>query len=590
MKNIIKIFIKEDILLSTAIAIVLGLFAPLDFYYSNKSDVWYDVYNIFLGVMIITGLIFIGVSVILLAGRLLSGVIKCLSGILHIIFVFLLVAFYIQGNYIPVPYGALNGTPIVWADYKAYDWLSVFFWICIFAIILLLAKAFKEKKCLLIERGAEMILVLISLFTLLFEFCVMDGNEYKYNKHSEMINEWTYSKDTNFNILILDCFDSRLFTDMLRDDEEFLKLAEQLDGFTYYRDTVGTYNLTDYAIPSILTGQLYLAQSTYGEYVDNAYEESRFIQKLTEDKYSKNLYTTITVPQGEISDEFENLSKIRLRPIYEEKFIIDMYKMVAFRYMPTPLKKYFYRSFFEVGANKTADVNRSESDTEPYDWNNIVWDNINQAEEYELIDTKMFHMFHLQGIHEPRQYHSNYEFTSNPDEVSIEECALLNMKIVVDWIERLKREGLYDNSVIVIMGDHGTVNYQTEANVAQSPILLIKGIDERHMPVVNNLPVSYLDLQTAFVELCEGNSSNDLFSNVCNELGVGDSNNYIQSMDSLLYGEDNLSEEVGRWRMFYFTYLMNEMDTDSWGGPFIECATNKKSYSDEGVIQTGNEY
>jgi len=590
MKTSINKFLKEDILLGIAVAIVLCFFAPLDFYYSNKSDVWYDVYNILPAVLGVTGITFLVISFLLLVARLIPKVGGTVNGVLRFVIIFMLVALYIQGNYITTPYGALNGTPIVWDDYKVYDWLSVVFWCGIFVILIMLAFKLSPKQRLLAERWLEIALIFIAFFALTMEYVFGDGGEYKFEKGSGVDNEWTYSSDTNFNILILDCFDSRLFTSMLRNDEEFREMTNKLDGFTFYRDTLGAYNLTDYAIPTILTGQLYLAETTYGDYIEEAFEKSALLNKLSEAGYSNNVYSTITLPQGKASEEIDNLSRIRFKPIYSSKFIIDMYKTVAFRYAPTPLKKHFYSSYFEIAPNKTTDKDKSDINSQAYDWYNIVWNGRYQGEDFEMVDTNMFHLYHLEGIHEPRQYHSNFEFTSNPEEVSIEEAAVLNMKIVVEWIEMLKSKGVYDNSVIVIMGDHGTSRYETEVNVAQTPLLLIKGTNENHEPVVNNLPVSYLDLQDEFVSLIEGNAESDSFENVCSELQIEDSNAYIQTWESLINDDDEIPDTVGRWRLFYFSYFMNEMGTNSTGGPFHECATDTVAYSEEGLRSTGNEY
>lgn len=578
---------KREYMLGVTIATVLLFFAPLDFFYSNRADVWYDVYNILPSVLMVS---ILGALAVIFLGVILRNVPKVGKklgdGYSFVIF-YLLVAFYIQGNFIKIPYGALVGIPIVWSDYRSDDVLSVVIWCLVLSTLLVAYKRLGDRFHL-VEKTIEVALLFIAIFTLGMEFLVLDGGRAKFEKQSTNKNEWTYSSDENFNILVLDSFDSRVFKDLVSKDDDFREKVEVLDGFTLYEDTLGCYNLTDYSVPVILTGQLYLNQSTYGEFVDKAYSESELLNRLSEDGWSQNIYVPITLPQDD-KVVFDNAYRIRMTSIYEKKFLMDMYKTVAFRYMPTPLKHFFYESFFEVGANKIADNSQSESTEAAFDWDNVRWNNGHLENGFEIVDDKMFHYYHLQGIHPPRQYHSNFDFTTNPEEVSLEESMILNMTIICRWIEHLKECGLYDNSIIVIMGDHGAWEYEAENNVAQTPLLMIKGMNENHEFVVNTMPVSYLDLQEGYLELIDGRKSYDLFDSVKAMYADGEKKDFAINLEEFCE-EDRAIEPVGRWRVFFFTYLMNEMKTDSDGGKFFELLTEYPSYYGNGMVDTKKEY
>lgn len=588
--KLIKNAIKGQWYLFASFAIVLFFFAPLDFYYSVKDDVWYDVYNILPGVIATTAIVALTTAVILLIVSILFSKIGKVNEYTRFVVFYLLIAFYVQGTFILIPYGALNGTPIVWNEYRLYDVLSIVVWFAILVLLLYFKKKDSKERFELIEKCVSIGLIIVAFVTLAIEFLIFDGNEYKYNKCSTVRNEWLYSTNTNFNILLLDCFDSRVFTDLLRENEEFKEMTETLDGFTFYRDSLGCYNLTDYAIPNILTGELYLAQSQYGEFVDTAYSEAPFLTKMEQDGWNKNIYTKITLPQGKGAEMLDNLSKVRLTSLYPRKFIADFYKTVAFKYMPTPLKKYFYNSFVEAGANKQSDLMSSETNDAPYDWNSVQWYCDLYENGIELTDNKMFHFYHLQGIHAPRQYHSDFSFTTDPTEVSLEESGVLSMKIATQWIEYLKEIGIYDNSVIIIMGDHGSWEYEAEGNYAQSPLLLVKGIGEHHSLNVSNLPISYMDLQEGFVNLLEYEEAEKMFKNVQREIAGSNIENFLQSWEELADSEEQGVNSVGRYRYFYFTYLMNEMGTNSKGGPFYEGITDLPAYCENGIQSTGYEY
>ena len=90
-----------------------------------------------------------------------------------------------------------------------------------------------------------------------------------------------------------------------------------------------------------------------------------------------------------------------------------------------------------------------------------------------------------------------------------------SIKLVDSYINMLKENGVYDNSVIVVMADHG---YWTETNARQNPFLYIKGFDEHHDYQVSDKKVSYVNLQDAFANLLDGKKSNELFENLDNEV------------------------------------------------------------------------
>ena len=581
--------IKNNLIISFSVAFVLFFFAPLDFYYSNMDDIWYDVYNIFAGVCICSLIAFAGLFLLLTLINLIPKIGHISAFVFYSILFYLLTAFYIQGNYIGIPYGALNGSSITWDDYMPANIGSAVFWIATLILIVILIIRLSPKRFNKVANYLSLFLVAITLFSLFVEFVVSGGSLSKDDIRSTTQNEWVYSKTQNFNILLLDSIDSRLFTDMLNNNEEFRELTECLDGFTYYNDTLGGYNLTDYSVPLILTGEQYTGDTTYGQFIDNAYEASPLFTRLSEENWTQNLYTTVTLPQGDASHIFDNLTRIHLYPNDTPRFIKDMYMTVAFRYMPTPLKRYFYKSYYKVGSNVTASRDTLPDGIEAYDWTDMYFNNGFKKKGFTSYEQSAFHFYHLHGIHAPRQYHSDLSFTANPDDITPEEGMMFDFNIIASWIKYLKVVGLYDNSVIIIMGDHGLIEYGSDVNIGQTPVLLVKGYNEHHVPMVNSLPVSYLDLQNAYQHLLDGCSSTEAFEDVATEMSVNNSD-YIKELTLLEDRKSTPASPTGRVRAFLFTYLMNEMRPESTGGPFYEMLTEYPAYDSDDIVDTGKSF
>ena len=89
------------------------------------------------------------------------------------------------------------------------------------------------------------------------------------------------------------------------------------------------------------------------------------------------------------------------------------------------------------------------------------------------------------------------------------------MKYVKNFLEQLKNNNVYDNSVVVIMADHGYGNTNM-ANIfyRMNPLLAIKGINERHEVTFSSKAISYEDINNTLTELIDGKQSSELFKDI----------------------------------------------------------------------------
>ena len=89
-----------------------------------------------------------------------------------------------------------------------------------------------------------------------------------------------------------------------------------------------------------------------------------------------------------------------------------------------------------------------------------------------------------------------------------------SIKVIDKYIKRIKDSNLYDNSVIIVLADHGNNGYEPVGR--QNPILYIKGINEKHNKlIISDKKVSYTDLNDSiYYDLLNGKSSSELLPNV----------------------------------------------------------------------------
>ena len=84
------------------------------------------------------------------------------------------------------------------------------------------------------------------------------------------------------------------------------------------------------------------------------------------------------------------------------------------------------------------------------------------------------------------------------------------------YIERLKANGAYDNTVIIIMADHGNTNLNsaTDMLVRANPMFMVKGIGESHEFTVSEKPLSYLDLMDIYSELLDDKTAEEATADI----------------------------------------------------------------------------
>ena len=110
-------------------------------------------------------------------------------------------------------------------------------------------------------------------------------------------------------------------------------------------------------------------------------------------------------------------------------------------------------------------------------------------------DCEVFQMIHIDGSHPPFFYNSKLELCET--ETSYEEECEAVIILIDRLFKKMKKENIYDNTVIFIMGDHGYLNNR------QNPLLLVKAIEEKHDMQISDKHVWFYDLQDAYITLLE---------------------------------------------------------------------------------------
>ena len=519
-KEVFLYFLKTYLpgfLLVCAFAYMIAVYGPLEMYMNNKTEFWFDfgilkpeIISMFLRILKY------GIPFTLLAYFLHK---KFYDQMLVIGLIFF-ISTYIQGNYLAGNMPPMDGTTVVWTDYAADMTQSKILLLAVFIVIVLISRFLKKNFYLF----TDFVCIAVSVMLTVSLISINSTNKGTASKPDSMVvtmeGLYEFSNDQNLLILVVDASDASYFKAAF---EKYPEYADTLDGFTFYPDTLGAYPFTLTSIPFILSGEWYEAQKPRTEFQTESLDNSPLLKELEE-----RGYTMYAHDDGSLTYESKNAERFKnIRVVPKETsdhWLLQnlLFKLTWYKYAPFFLKKYFETDVEEFEATQKFVINgenvdmtqHSGCDDLIYSWRDRCnYAAIRKDESYSYTDEKVFHFYHLEGAHTPFNLNENVEVVDT-DTGTYEMKVAATCKVIDIYMRKLKKLGIYDNTAILIMGDHG-YNVDKPGKIEgygrQNPLLMVKGFNEHHDLSISAAPVSYDDLQTAYVRLLDGSSSVQAF-------------------------------------------------------------------------------
>ena len=497
MKKLFKDMLPVTILAFLA-SFLIYIYEPIITYSTNINDFWFDFKLMLPNILSYFALLFLIIWIFYNYIYLFCSAIKK-EGIFKVIMIisFIVLAFtYVEGTFLSGSLPTLDGEIIEWGSYTKENIQSI-----IVLLILIVAEIFCVVKYKLDQTLKINNFVMCAIFVMLlttFSSALMKPEFFKEKIISvptdREINQISTNK--NYIILLADAVDSIEFA-IVTDDEEIF------EDFTYYPDTVSGYTFTRDSIPFIFSGVWNKNETDFSEYSTKSFNESKVFKALRDEDYSMHFYEDDLTWYSRDAAEMSNID-IYNNKIESFSFFKQLTKYSLFKYLPYPLKKYSKIEYVNF------DLCKVEGESKYFDWYNPLIYSIINDNDLEKIDQNYFQFLHIEGGHVP--FDNDEDVNEIPsDEGTYDQKLKATAKVIKAYLERLKESDVYDNSVIVVLADHG---YWTDTNARQNPILYIKGFDEHHEMYTSDLPISYEDLPDAFISLIDGSKSEDLFQDI----------------------------------------------------------------------------
>ena len=478
MKKIFNEERKEDIFLSSVIIafliITLLILGPFEIVSANSKDLIFSVGDFWL-VNIVSGFLFwlLGTFILIFFPTLLRK--------LCIVFCFAIsICLYIQANFLNGEMKSLQGQSDDFSiNIKIVNAIVWFIILSVIAIVSLL-KWDKVKKLL---QGGALFLFLIQLVT---------ASVILIKEHSSTIEKQEYisseymtdlSEKNNVIVFVLDTADVRV-VDQLFEDKDFFA---PLDGFTYYPNCTSMYSRTYPSLPYLLTGERCYFDKTPEDYVNDAYEKSIYWNKLVDANVNIGLYTRIQFIGESAKNNVVNYYN-KEPQLNKFEILKQTLKMSLYRDMPYIFKPRFHYEAADIASK----IIITSDQPKVYQYFQDEWVGNEISSEGVKISKesgdKTFRLIHFGA------FHLGWSIDALKESYSY----------VFDYIEQMKQLGIYEDSTILIVADHGFSGGGDTLNMPQgtaAPLMMVKEAGEFGTGLkISDAPVSQTEFMPTILE------------------------------------------------------------------------------------------
>lgn len=476
---------------------VLGLiftvlfFGPFELYYSNQEFFPFPFSSLLItiGVASLFSILVMCLLLSLLKGKVFNVVISLVFSTLF--------ACYIQGNFLNLDLGNLDGTAIEWSDYAEHGIINAFVWILVFIIPIIIG-CFRDSLWKKMVVFIPMILICVQIVAMVSLISTTDIE----SKSTHVIvtdEQFTLSEKENIVVIILDGYAGDTI-DTLQDENP--NLLDGFKDFTFFRNyncsVVGTFSggATTY------TGHEYDGTIPYRQYFRDAWgspQVEEFYKGLEANSFVRNFYISLNYIVGDSENAKGIIDNIDVVPHSANYFKIlkNITKLSLYRYAPHVAKPSFWMHSGML--TNTYTPSRDKGDFNVYtdyetDKNHVFLDTLRKDGITLRDDASSFTLYHILGDHPPYDTDEYGQYDPNSDQITSAKGALF---VVEQYLEEMKSLGIYDDATIIISSDHSDYIVPRP-----STLLLVKRSNETHdETVVNQAPVSQIDFIPTLMQL-----------------------------------------------------------------------------------------
>ena len=424
------------------------VFVPFTLYLGNIDEFITPIWKILWLSLIPALFIFLILYILswVFSGKSLSRYATCLA------IIGLLVWF--QSNVFIWDYGVMDGRSIDWSVDVWRGWIDLGLWVS----SILCGFIFYRR----ISKTTIKVAYYVFFIQLITVFYTGFENRNKLNKpdilrsNNTLQELYKFSAKNNVLHLMLDGFQSDVFEELMAHQVLGKKYRSDFSGFVFYRETLGIFPYTRFAVPAFLSGKIYnndtpknkfITTVLKGKTILNTANDSGFEVDLASDQYFGPIYA-----QGKHNNSYV-ISKSSALDL-ESDNATKVLDLTLFRIVPHFLKKYVYN-------NQNWLLNSKFSNEEYLQYKYFSHTAfLNKLTKNMVVDrnSPVYKYIHVMNVHNPMVVAPNCTYAGRVTGTT-RSTLTLQSKCTLDTLSRLfnkmKALGLYDDALIVIHADHG---------------------------------------------------------------------------------------------------------------------------------------
>lgn len=443
-----KYTVKEKLLISVLVSLAVSfiaiIFNPIDIFANNAKELSFSVGDFVLPLLGCFALCFVtAFCLLMIFNKILLNIIT--SSVLSVF-----IADYVYNLTVGKNIFVSGDVRISFEQSQTY--FLVFLGITMYILILL--SIFTKKNWKNICTFLCVLLIAMNSASLVSDLTSKDlkgGESAKVEYALSEKNMFGVSEKENVVYFLFDRFDKMFYDEVVEKYPDYF--SKTLDGFTYFDNAVSTFSRTYPAVTGLITGVTYDGKTSADEYFKKAYTTSPFLKDLKSNGYNVNIYADRYYEYADakyFKDVANNAVKINGYTPDQKKILKYLMSLSYARIVPYKMPKYMFH-YTAFGTTLTLSELNSEEKIY-HDDDAAVYKNLTASGLDTYTGDKNYTFIYLHGSHSPFTLNSDVQRVA--ESTSIEQT-IGSFKIIDKYISELKRLGVYDNSTIVITGDHG---------------------------------------------------------------------------------------------------------------------------------------
>lgn len=460
-----------DSLLLTLTAASIYIVSALKIYYGNVTDFVFPISDLVSIAGIWTLFLFAGIGILLFVSHWFL-----LYRYIAVLLLILIFDLWAQGNLFNWNYGPLDGSPIPWSQFEIEGNIELFFLLTLIPVTFFFA-----RKIYVLMPYALIILTLMQVADSLATIKKTTGPDLDKLFIIDESNKFVFGHEKNIIILILDAFQGSVFGEIMPTTPE---LTSRLDGFTWFKNASCAIPSTKLSLPNLLSGIAYNNKIPVHQYQREVLLGHSLLVDLKSRGYQTEYYSVFGYGILPVNDRLwsnarRKTSRMELVDEYNKLF-----QTTNFRVSLQIIKKQLYKNgvwttkedtkkylinALEIEGDQTISnavtpiMGESKPSTKccnnipagihpDIDFTNAMLGQVRKGNR-----SNIFKLYHLQGLHPPRNIDENFNVDPmlNEDSDSIPSSGRASLKLLNLFLGELKKAGVYDNSLIFVLGDHG---------------------------------------------------------------------------------------------------------------------------------------